>query len=99
MKPQLITSLIVLEVALLFTAFGFFIEQPCDIDAVYLWCRLHPFSIADLIGCILFYGGCAFLAGLPFLRNLELFNPESSSRWNIILGVAMVLGVVLIWNL
>jgi len=99
MKVQMITTAIVLIVVLLFTLFGFFITQPCDIDAVYLWCRLHPFSLADLIGCILFYGGAAFLSGLPALVKLELFNPEGSSKWNLITFAAMVLGVILIWNL
>ena len=79
----------------LFTLYGFFIKQPCDIDRVYLWCRLHPFSLGDLIGCIIWYAGCVFISGvLPF----RLYNPENSSKWNLIFFAAMVLSIVLIWN-
>lgn len=99
MKLQFFVTAIVLLVALLFTLFGFFIPQPCDLDAVYLWCRLHPFTTADFLGVSLFYAGCGFLAGLPIFKNLELFNDENSNKWGLLFFAAMVLGVVLIWNL
>lgn len=91
---------LVLFFGLIFTIYGFFYHpDPCDIDGIYLWCRLHPFSGWDLIGCILFYAGVFVLSGLPAVANLELFNDENSSKWNIITGVVALLGIVLIWNL
>lgn len=92
-------AVIVLLVAFLFTYFGFFETQACDLDAVYLSCRLNPFTAFDLIGCLLFYGGCVFLSGFSVLEELELYNPENSSFWNIASFVVMVVGITLIWNL
>jgi len=83
----------------LFTYYGFFNTQPCDIDAIYLSCRLNPFTTFDLIGCILFYGAAAVMAGVPKLFGIEIFNPQGSALWNIVTFVGGVIGVVLIWNL
>lgn len=95
----MIVRAIVLLVVGLFTYYGFFNQQPCDIDAIYLSCRLNPFTVFDLVGCILFYGAAAVMAGVPKWFGIEIFNPTGSAMWNIITGVAGVLGVVLIWNL
>lgn len=97
-RTWMIVRVIVLAVAVLFTYFGFFNTQPCDLDAVYLSCRLNPFTVGDFIGCALFYSGCVVLAGVPALLGFQLWNPRNSSMWNIIFGVGAVLGVVLIWN-
>jgi len=78
-----------------FTLFGFFIKQDCDIDRVFLWCRLHPFSLGDFIGCAMWYAGCVFISGILPIR---LYNPENSTKWNLISFVGMVLSIVLIWN-
>ena len=86
-------------IAIIFTLMGFFVKQDCDIDRVFLWCRLHPFSVADLIGCIMFYAGCFVLAGGLKLIGVELWNPENSSKWNLITFAGLVLSIVLIWNL
>ncbi len=96
---KFIPSLVALAVAFLFTYFGFIETQPCDLDAIFLSCRLNPFTLFDLIGCVLFYGGCLLISSLPLLEKVELYNPEGSSAWNIAFFVAMVGGVVLIWNL
>lgn len=98
MKLNSIATGIVLFITALFTAYAFFIPQECDIDAVYLWCRLHPLSFFDLVGLVLFYSCCLVLSGLPFVANLELFNEENSSTWNLAAFVGGVLGIVLIWN-
>ena len=37
----------------LFTYFGFFHSQPCDLDNIYLSCRLNPFTTGDWLA--LFY--------------------------------------------
>ena len=95
----LIVRAIVGLVVILFTVFGFFSKQPCDIDAIYLSCRLNPFTVADFIGCVLFYGAAAVIAGVPKLFGVEIFNPTGSAKWNIITGLAGALGIVLIWNL
>lgn len=98
-RTWMIVRVIIGLVALLFTIFGFFVDLPCDgIDNIYLSCRLTPFSTGDLIGCILFYSGCGVLMGLPTLLGINLWNPKASSMWNIIFGVAIVLGIILIWN-
>ena len=83
----------------LFTYYGFFEPQTCDIDREYLWCNLHPFTTFDLIGCVLFYGAAAVIAGVPKLFGVEIFNPTGSAMWNIITAVVGIGGVVLIWNL
>ena len=94
-----LSTVVVVLVAFLFTYFGFFETQPCDLDAIYLSCRLNPFTAFDLIGCTLFYGGCVLASCLPVLEKFELYNPEGSSAYNIGAFVGMVLGVTLIWNL
>lgn len=90
---------LILLIVGLFTYYGFFNQQPCDIDAIYLSCRLNPFTVFDFIGCVLFYGAAAVIAGVPKFFGIEIFNPTGSAMWNIITGVAGVLGIVLIWNL
>lgn len=86
---------ILLLCVLLFTIFGFFVNTN---EAEVLWSKVHPFTTGDLIGTILFYTGCFFLAGIPDILGLKLFNPRGSAMWNIIFGLGAVAGVVLIWN-
>lgn len=89
--PRIIMGIILV----IFTIMAFFVKQDCDIDRVYLWCRLHPMSVGDIIGLITFYGACLFISGfLP----VKLYNPENSSKWNLIWFAVLVLSVVLIWN-
>jgi hypothetical protein len=85
-------------IVLLFTLFGFVIKQDCDIDAVYLWCRLHPMSLGDVLGLVLFYGGAFYLSGL-WQKWFKLSNPENSARWNWIFFATTALGIIFIWNL
>lgn len=87
---------ILAAVVICFTLFGFVIKQECDIDRAYLWCRLHPLSLFDIIGCIMFYGGSVFISGL---LPVKLYNPENSSKWNLIWFAVMALSIILIWNL
>ena len=91
----LVARIILGIVVLCFTMFGFIVKQECDIDKVYLWCRLHPLSLGDILGLILFYGSATFLSGLlPF----QLWNEENSTKWNWVLFGVLVLSIVLIWN-
>jgi hypothetical protein len=95
-KTWLVVRVVLAAVVILFTLFAFVIKQDCDIDAVYLWCRVHPMSAFDIIGSIMFYGGAVFMSGLlPF----QLWNEENNTRWNWILFISIVTGLVLIWNL
>lgn len=82
-------------ILVVFTIMAFFVKQDCDIDRIYLWCRLHPMSIGDIIGLIMFYGGGIVLTGI---LPVTLYNPENSSKWNMILFAVLVLSVILIWN-
>lgn len=93
----MIVRVILLLVVLAFTFFGFVFKQDCDLDAIYLWCRLHPLSIADIIGCILFYGGAFLLSGL-WEKYFTLWEEENTTKWNTITFAGLVLGIVLIWN-
>jgi hypothetical protein len=82
-----------------FTVFGFFVKQPCDVDRVYLWCRLHPFSFGDFLGCALFYSGALCIGGLTNMIGLTLTGKEGSiGKWPVIFGAAVVIGSILIWN-
>ena len=92
-----LSFIVVLLAVFAFTAYGFFIEMPCDIDKIYLWCNLHPMSALDYIGCTLFYIGAFFLTANPIAEKFELFNPVGSSMWNIIFFVGMGLGFAFIW--
>ena len=93
----MIVRIIVGAVLLLFTYYGFFDKQPCDIDAIYLSCRLNPFTVWDFIGCCLFYGGSLVLAGVPKLFGANWFNPTGSSYYWVVF-VSMVGGIVMIWS-
>lgn len=93
MKPEMILKIGVGIIVTVFTLFAFVIKQPCDIDKVYLWCRVHPLKVVDVLGLILFYGGAVALAGFK-----EFLNPENSSKWNFIVGGVIALGFILIWG-
>ena len=79
-----------------FLVYGLFLRQPCDVDAVFLSCRLTG-SIADIIGVLLFGGGLFIISGV-YKKAEDLTNPISSNLFNNILGAAMLAGVILFWN-
>lgn len=80
----------------LFLIYGVFGKPDCDIDAIYLGCRLHPFTFGDLIGTILFLGCCLYIGG--FLKLLGFDPWGAGATWNYIMFGAGVLGIILIWN-
>ena len=84
-------------IVIVFTLFAFVIPQECDIDKVYLWCRVHPLTALDIVGLILFYGAAAMLAGIPKWFGFELGSPTGSSSLNLITFGVGVLGAILIW--
>lgn len=95
-KTLLIVRIGLLVIVVLFTLFGFVIKQECDLDAVYLWCRLHPMSTGDIFGLILFYGGAFGMSGL-WKNWFQLSNPKNSSLVNIVMFIGIALGIILIW--
>jgi len=101
MKTSQIVSLsIIALVALAFTVGGFFVPQECGIDREFLWCRLHPFTVADLVGTVGFYGSLLLLAGvLHILGEDKIYLQEKPMKLVAILALVLVASVVLIWNL
>lgn len=93
----IIQTFVVFAILAVFTAFAFFVPQECDIDKVYLWCRLHPFTAIDGFGIALFYGGGLMLAGIPKWLGFELGSPTGSSSLNLWTFAAMVVGAILMW--
>ncbi len=86
-----------LVIAIVFILFGLVFKQPCDIDAIYLSCRLTG-SFGDWLGCIMFFGGLVLMSGIvPSTRDWT--NAPNSSALGIGLFVLMVIGIVLLWNL
>lgn len=79
-----------------FTIYAFFAKQPCDIDQQYLWCRLHPASILQILGVIMIYAGGFILSGL-WKGWLTLWNEENNTRWNLIFFVFLAVGFFLTW--
>lgn len=92
-----IVSAIVALCVYLFTMYGFFWPQECDIDKIYLWCNLHPMSGFDYIGCIMFYAAAGFLALNPVFEKLNIMNPEGSAPYNVALFLIGAIGVGFIW--
>jgi len=84
-------------VGIAFTLYGLFLHQPCDIDAVFLDCRLTG-TVADYVGVILFGGGIFIMSGL-WKGTADIMNPIGSSAFNNVLFVAMAAGIALFWNL
>ncbi len=93
----IIQTAVVAVIVIVFTLFAFVIKQECDIDKVYLWCRVHPLSFLDVIGLVLFYGGAAMFAGVPKWLGFELGSPEGSSSLNYYTAGATILGAILMW--
>lgn len=93
----IIQTLVVGAIMAVFTAFAFFIPQECDIDKIYLWCRVHPLTTLDLVGMVLFYAGGVMLAGVPKWLGFDLGSPTGSSSLNWYTFAAMALGAILMW--
>jgi len=78
-----------------FIMYGFFIKQPCDTDQQYLWCRLHPASLLQIIGVIFIVAGAVVLSGL--IKWLKLWNEANSSKWNYMFCAILAIGFLLAW--
>lgn len=84
-------------VGLTFIVYGLFTHQPCDIDAVFLNCRLTG-TVADYVGVVLFGGGLFVMSGL-WKGTTDIMNPIGSSAFTNALFIAMAAGIALFWNL
>lgn len=94
-----VTLAIGVLILIVFTVFGFFANPACDIDRVYLACRLSPFTVGDALGTGLVYAGGLGLCGVTELLGLRLMGREGSiGKWPVIFLAAAVVGAVLIWN-
>lgn len=85
--------------ALIFLAFliAGFIVQPKDPEGT-LWDRLHPMSVINFIGVVLFLITMLALAGLPQkLVDKYGWAPPGSQAPNYILFGVGILGIILIW--
>jgi hypothetical protein len=82
-------------VGLAFIVYGLFTHQPCDIDGVFLNCRLTG-TIADYIGVILFGGGMFVMSGL-WAGSKYIMNPVGSDAFSKVLFIAMAAGIGMIW--
>lgn len=96
-RAQLIVSAIIAIILFLFTYYGFFESQIChSIDKDSLFCRLHPFTGWDLLGCILFYTGALFLAGVPRFFGYDPYLDKGNwQTWAVAIGT--LAGIVIIW--
>ena len=79
-------------IVLVFTLFAFVFPQPCDSDAIYLWCRLHPLNGMDILGLLLFYVGTL---GRLFI-NLD--SEDSATAWAWAFWIVPVVGIAIVWN-
>lgn len=76
----------------------FFFPQNCDIDRAYLYCRVHPMQVQDILGLIIFIAAFYFLitGGRPFVKDDVYMAPHSSS-WSFITLGAAAFGFFLMW--
>lgn len=74
-----------------------FIPQKCDIDAIYLYCRVNG-SVGDWLG------GLSWIAG-PALNIYRTLNPtyaDSRGQGNLSSALPIILmgvGAIVVWNL
>lgn len=93
----IVVRLILLAVAILFVVYVIFLKQPCDLDAVFLSCRLTG-TIGDWLGGMMFFFGLVFMSGI--VKGLTgLYNPPQTTKWNWIMFAVMIAGAVIFWNL
>lgn len=90
---HIVGAAIVIICAVMFTLYGFFIPQTCDIDKQYLYCHLHPASFISIFGCVLFYSAIAVLAGVT-----KLFKVNFTGGMGFVAALVAVAGIVLVWN-
>lgn len=84
----------ILAIALVVLITGFVIPQDCDLDKIYLWCRVHPTKPIDQLGISLVLVGAIYQAVLWFFYHDEIIW-EKALNW---LGLGgIILGTILMW--
>ncbi len=94
-RSWVIVRSILALVGLAFIVYGLFTHQPCDVDNVFLNCRLTG-TVFDYIGVILFGGGMFVMSGL-WAGSKYIMNPVGSDAFSKALFIAMVAGIGMIW--
>lgn len=83
-------------IALIVLITGFLVKQPCDLDKIYLWCRVHPVQAQDIFGLIFFFGGALGTSGIWLLLIGDVDqNPGRLITYGS--GVLMIFGFLLMW--
>lgn len=93
----LVGRLFLALIGVLFIVFGLIVKQPCDLDAVYLSCRLTG-TIWDWVGTIGFLGSLLVMGGAFKFINKSLSAPNSLDTKLVALMVLAVGSIVLLWN-
>lgn len=57
--------ILVIIIGVIATLFLFVFKQPCGIDKEFISCQLHPFTVWDFVGVVMFYFGVLFLSTIP----------------------------------
>lgn len=74
--------------------YGFVIEQPCDIDSIYLWCHTHPTTAMDYVGILLTVVGFLYNAVL-WLKFYDDAGDKAIVNYAGI--IAFALGIISFW--
>lgn len=93
---QVIGLLIFATILIAFTWLGFFSKQPCDTDEQYLYCRLHPASIIQVIGVLGFYFTLVILSS-SITKLFTFWNEANSSKWNVIFSIVGIASFLMLW--
>lgn len=95
---QTITQVIVAVVVIVFLIFGFLVKADCDVDKVFLYCRLHPFTGFDLVGMIIFLIAALHVGN--FLPEKLYFSESKGTTINVVAGfIGLLVGALIMWNL
>ena len=86
-----------LLIALLYIGYGLIWKPECDIDKVYLGCRLTG-TVGDWIGSLMFIGGLVWLSGI-IKGTHNLSSPPASTTTNWLWAAGAAIGIILVWNL
>lgn len=93
----IVQGVVTLFILAVFTYYAFLAPQVCDIDKVYLWCRVHPMTTLDWIGAVLFYGCGLVFGGITEWLGIRLTSSEGSNTVNYVVGGLAILGAILMW--
>lgn len=75
--------------------------EPCDLDKVGAWCKVHPLSMWDIVGLVLFFLGDLWITSLiPRIAiAIGLIDDDSDAfpALNVTAFAFMLIGFLLIW--